>query len=623
MKGIASLIGISVLAKVWCDAMGIPNAWDDFDFTPQGDEVFHMPSVLMKFQNAGQIWLPNDTREDGTPYVNPNKTAYKLDPMFSMFTLPNSAMRAVNMAFNGQTDSYKAPQRGLPFLPQNGLINSMVNSNVGRAIGDELIGSNLLSPFKAMHEIITNSTYFGNNIWERKYLPDGRENPNYDPGRNAASSVMHLLGLDTVLDPNGYNRWVKGGDDMVRQDQVGTISGSGILQHEYASAAISLMSGDLFGAFAEAGELPIKTQRLSSNARTEMNTVVKNTLDHYGDDYRAKISKATSVDEKDRIYADYAKKCADEVARWSAKYNYLLGDNQELVASSTRILMAMTAGEYDDTMAYVQNAYWKASQIAQIESGTALFLKDSDLEDWLANGGTVESFTEEKNRRSQAYNQALDEEWEARKALIDAGYNPEYLAGSSYEDLRAEQRSVSKKIYTSIMDKFEKPVGEFKNYKELKAYYEEMIANASTKNQKVKYASQYNSYVTDIISEAIADYGPAVLNEATYNGKGLTNQISDYIIIPADKYYTGKSPRSSYLKDLFGVGYRNTKNLPSDDELREKWDTVRWLVSHGKPASASTILDTMVKNIKNGRWYASDVDYSNIIKLKSKLRSKQ
>lgn len=623
MKGIASLIGIAVLAKVWCDAMGVPNAWDDFDFNPEGDEVFHMPSVLMKFQNAGQIWLPNDTREDGTPYVNPNKTAYKLDPMFSMFTLPNSAMRAVNMAFNGQTDSYKAPQRGLPFLPQNGVINSMVNSNIGRAIGDELIGSNLLSPFKAMHEIITNSTYFGNNIWERKYLPDGRENPNYDPGRNAASSVMHLLGLDNVLDPNGYNRWVKGGDDMVRQDQVGTISGSGILQHEYASAAIALMSGDLFGAFTEAGELPIKTQRLSSNARTEMNTVVKNTLDHYGDDYRAKMKSATSVDQKDEIYAEYAKKCADEVARWSAKFGYLLGENQELVASSTRLLMAMTSGEYDDTMAYVQNAYWKASQIAQIESGTALFLKDSDLDDWLKNGGTVESFTEEKNRRSQAYNQALDEEWEARKALIDAGYNPEYLAGSSYEDLRAEQRSVSKKIYTSIMSKFEKQVGEFKNYKELQAYYEEMIANAGTKKQKVKLANQYNQYITDIISEAIAEYGPAVLTEATYNGKGITQQISDYIIVPADKYYTGKSPKSNYLRDLFGVGYRNGKNLPSDDELREKWDTVKWLVSHGKPASASTILDTMVKNIKNGRWYASDVDYSDIIRLKSKLRSKQ
>jgi hypothetical protein len=628
MKGIASLIGISVLAKVWCDAMGIPNAWDDFDFNPEGDEVFHMPSVLMKFQNAGQIWLPNDVRDDGTPYVNPDRQAYKLDPFFSMFTLPNSAMRAVNMAFNGGTDSYAAPQGGVGLFT-NGLganmygVNQFFNSPQWRAVSDELIGSNLLSPFKALHEIVVNRTYFGNNIWERKYLPDGRENPNYDPGRNAAASVMHIIGLDNVLDPNGYNRWVKGGDDMVRQDQVGTISGSGILQHEYYSAAVKLLSGDLVGAFTEAGELPIKTQRLTANARTEMNTVVKNTLDHYGDDYRAKIKAATSNDAKDEAYTEYVKKCADEVARWSAKYGYLLGDNQELVASATRILMAMTSGEYDDTMSYVQNAYWKASQIAQIESGTDLFLKEGDLDDWLKNGGTVESFTEEKNKRSQAYNQALDEEWEARKALIDAGYNPEYLAGSSYEDLRAEQRSVSKKIYTSIISKFEKAVGDFDNYKEMQKYYEEMIANASSTKQKAKLANQYNKYVTDIIAEALADYGPAVLNEATYNGKGITQQISDYIIIPADKYYNGKSPKSNYLKDLFGVGYRNKTNLPSDDELREKWDTVKWLVSHGKPASASTMLETMVKNIKNGRWYASDVDYSSIIKLKSKLRSKQ
>ena len=627
-QGIISLIGITVLAKVWCDAMGIPNAWDDFDFTPEGDEEFHMPTVLMKFQNAGQIWLPNDTREDGTPYVNPNKRAYKLDPFFSMFTLPNSVMRAVDMFFNGDVNSYRAPQGGIGLLT-NSLgadmygINQFFNSPQWRAISDELIGSNLLSPYKAMHEIIVNRTYYGNNIWERKYLPDGTENPNYDPGRNVASSIMHLIGLDTVLDPNGYNRWVKGGDEMVNQDQVGTIAGSGILQHEYITAAISLMSGDLFGAMIEAGELPIKTQTLSSDARTELNTTVKNTLAHYSDSYHAAIKKARNVEEKDKAYAEYVKKCADEMARWSAKYDYLLGDNQQLVASATRLVMAMTSGEYDDNLAYIQNAYWKASKIAQIESGTNLFLGQDDLDDWIADGGTVESFIAEKNRRSAAYNQALDDEYEARKALIDANYNPEYLTSYSYEDLKAEQRSVSKKIYTSIMNKFENRVGEFDNYKEMQEYYLEMINNASSTRQKAKLANKYNDYVKDVIAEAIADYGPAVLTETSYNGDGITNQISDYIIIPADKYYTGKTPKSNYLKDLFGVGYRNRVNLPSDDELVERWDTAKWLVAHGKPASASALLESVVKNIKNGRLYASDVDYSNIIRLKSKLRSKQ
>ena len=627
-QGIISLIGITVLAKVWCDAMGIPNAWDDFDFTPEGDEEFHMPTVLMKFQNAGQIWLPNDTREDGTPYVNPNKRAYKLDPFFSMFTLPNSVMRAVDMFFNGDVNSYRAPQGGIGLLT-NSLgadmygINQFFNSPQWRAISDELIGSNLLSPYKALHEIIVNRTYYGNNIWERKYLPDGTENPNYDPGRNVASSIMHLIGLDTVLDPNGYNRWVKGGDEMVNQDQVGTIAGSGILQHEYITAAISLMSGDLFGAMIEAGELPIKTQTLSSDARTELNTTVKNTLAHYSDSYHAAIKKARNVEEKDKAYAEYVKKCADEMARWSAKYDYLLGDNQQLVASATRLVMAMTSGEYDDNLAYIQNAYWKASKIAQIESGTNLFLGQDDLDDWIADGGTVESFIAEKNRRSAAYNQALDDEYEARKALIEANYNPEYLTSYSYEDLKAEQRSLSKKIYTSIMNKFENRVGEFDNYKEMQEYYLEMINNASSTRQKAKLANKYNDYVKDVIAEAIADYGPAVLTETSYNGDGITNQISDYIIIPADKYYTGKTPKSNYLKDLFGVGYRNRVNLPSDDELVERWDTAKWLVANGKPASASALLESVVKNIKNGRLYASDVDYSNIIRLKSKLRSKQ
>ena len=636
IRGAISLIGISVLAKIWCDALGIPNAWDDFDFNPEGDEVFHMPSVLMKFQNAGQIWMPNSGQLDlskGVDWghnvfgmsVDPNKQAYKIDPMFSMFTMPNTVFRAFNTAFNGGTDSYKAPQRGLPFLPTNGVINSMVNSNVGRALGDELIGSNLLSPFKALHEVITNSTYFGNNIWERKYLPDGSENPNYDPGRNAASSVMHLLGLDQVLDPNGYNRWVKGGNNRVKQDQVGTIAGSGILQHEYLTAAIHLLNGDIYEAAVEAGELPIKSQKLATGARTEMNTIVKNTLDHYGDEYREAIKHATSTEDKDKAYAEYMKKSADEVARWSKKYGYVLGKNQELVASMTRMLTAMTSGEYDDNMAYVQDTYWKASKIAQIESGANLFLKDSDLDDWLANGGTVESFAEEKERRSQAYNQALDDEYEARKALIDAKYKPEYLAGSSYEDLRAEQRAVSKKVYTAIMSKFEKQVGEFKNFKEMKSYYENMINSASTTKQKAKYAETYNGYVKEIIAAALADnkLDATVLNEATYNGKGLATQLSDYIIIPAGTYYTGKSPKTSYLKDLFEVGYKSRAKLPSDDEVREKWDTVKWLVSHGKPASAASVLEQTLRNVRNGSLYISDVDYSNMVRLQSKLRSKQ
>lgn len=636
IRGAVSLIGISVLAKIWCDALGIPNAWDDFDFNPEGDEAFHMPSVLMKFQNAGQIWMPNSGQLDlskGIDWghsvfgmsVDPNKQSYKIDPMFSMFTMPNTVFRAFNTAFNGSTDSYKAPQRGLPFLPTNGVINSMVNSNVGRALGDELIGSNLLSPFKALHEVITNSTYFGNNIWERKYLPDGSENPNYDPGRNAASSVMHLLGLDQVLDPNGYNRWVKGGNNRVKQDQVGTIAGSGILQHEYLTAAIHLLNGDIYEAAVEAGELPIKSQKLATGARTEMNTIVKNTLDHYGDEYREAIKHASSTDAKDKAYAEYMKKSADEVARWSKKYGYVLGKNQELVASMTRMLTAMTSGEYDDNMAYVQDTYWKASKIAQIESGANLFLKDSDLDDWLANGGTVESFAEEKERRSQAYNQALDDEYEARKALIDAKYKPEYLAGSSYEDLRAEQRAVSKKVYTAIMSKFEKQVGEFKNFKEMKSYYENMINSASTTKQKAKYAETYNGYVKEIIAAALADnkLDATVLNEATYNGKGLATQLSDYIIIPAGTYYTGKSPKTSYLKDLFEVGYKSRAKLPSDDEVREKWDTVKWLVSHGKPASAASVLEQTLRNVKNGSLYISDVDYSNMVRLQSKLRSKQ
>ena len=645
-QGFLTMAGLAVAAKLWCDVMAIPNAWDDFTFEPQdGDEKFHMPSVLMKMQNIGQIWLPNDVDENGMPTVNPDKEAHKIDPFFSMFTLPNTAFKSIDRFFNGDTNRYPAPQGGLGFVSNMfGAdwygANKFFNSQQVRAVTDELIGANLLSPFKAFYEVLTNSTYFGNNIWERKYLPDGSENKNYDPQRNITASIMHIWGLDEVLDPNGYNRWVKGADvsnnwfgkalggdgsTYVKQDQVGTIKGSGILQHEFITAARALVDGDLAAALIEGGELPIKSEKLSSKARTELNNTVKNTLAHLGDEYRSKIAQANSVDKKDQIFAEYCQKSADVVAKWSKKYDYILGENQNLVASATRLLMAMTAGEYDDRLAYVQNAYWKAATIAQIEASDAgsYWLNDADVEAMANSGMSAEEIAAEKNKRTIAYNQALDDEYDAREALKRANVPEEWFTKYAYEDLKAESRRISAKIYNGITSQLDKPVGEFANFKEMKQYYENQIEATTDKKTKAKIANQYNKYVFDIIAPYVEEYGASVLTDATYNSKGISQQISDYIIIPADKYYTGKSPKTSYLRDWFGVGYRDRRNMPSDDEISEKFSRASKLLNSGKMASASSVIDGLVKNIKSGKLYASNIDYSKIIRLQSKLRSKR
>ena len=628
ITALGSLATCAVVAAVTAKALGIPTAWDDVSWIDEYDGSFKIPDVLLKFQTIGQIWLPNSYSNDRGFYADPTKPMYGLDTMSSIFTLQNSFFRTIDRSINPET-YYAAPQRGLlGTASSEDSINKFLNAPVPRAIGDELIGSNLLSPFKAVYEVVMDSTYFGNNIWEKKKLPNGKDNPNYDPGRNVAAMTMHILGLDQVLDGGkGYNGWVKGKGtaNYVEQDQIGTVKGSGIIQHEFLTAAIDMMNGDYIEAIYGAGELPIKAQTLSSKARTEFNTRVKNIIASYNDEYKSIVKAVdTTNDMKDAAYADYVQKAADAVATWSKKFGYVLGEDQSLVPYVTRTLMAMVSGEYDDNMYYVQDAYWKASNEAQIEGVTSAnyWLDDADLEDWIASGKSAEDFAAEKQKRSQAYNKAMDEEYEARKALINAGYPEEYLTKYSYNDFKAEQRILNKEIYTSLHSKLDMPIGEFDNFKEMKAYYEKLIDGASSEKQKVNIAMRYNTYVFDLIAPYAEKYGANIVNDAYYNGKGLSQDLSDYVILPADKKYYGKNPVSSYIKDVFNVGYRNGDALPSDEEIKEKFIVAQNLMMKGAVSSSLAVLDAMLDQIKKGKMYVSDSDYNKIINMRAILSAR-
>ena len=628
MMGVGSLGALAVIAATQAKALGIPTAWDDVSWIDEYDGSLKIPEVLLKFQTIGQIWLPNAYSEEKGLHVDPTQSMYGLDTMSSIFTLQNSLFRTIDRSINPET-YYAAPQRGiLGSASSEDAINKFLNAPVPRAIGDELIGSNLLSPFKAMYEVIMDSTYFGNNIWEKRKLPDGRDNPNYDLGRNFAASTMHILGLDQVLDGGkGYNSWVKGKGTpgYVEQDQIGTVKGSGILQHEFWSAAVDMMEGKYIEAIYGAGELPIKVQNLSSKARTEFNTRVKNIIAGYNDEYKAITEDpASTSDDKDVAFREYTKKAADAVSKWSSRHDFALGKDQALVPYVTRTMMAMLSGEYDDNMYYVQDAYWKAGKAAQIEGATAAnwYLDDDDLKEWLANGKTAEDFKNEKQRRTEAYNKALDDEYDARQALIAAGYPAEYLTKYSYDDLKAEQRAVNKEVFTSIHSKLDMPVGEFDNYKEMKAYYEKLIEGATSKNQKTNLAMRYNTYVFDLLAPYAEKYGANIVNDGYYNGKGLANDLSEYIILPADQKYYGKQPIANYIKDVFNVGYRKGAALPSDAEIYEKFITAQNLMMKGSVSSSLAVLDNLMDKIKKGQVYVSDSDYNRIINMRAILSAR-
>lgn len=632
------MIGIAALAHAWNTHIGAPSAFEEL-FGDHGDEengTHGIAQSLMNFQDFGKFWLPNT--KDGT--FDPTQRGASVDPFFSIFTLQNSAFRAANKAFfpnqipiNTQRVFYQEDNQNLITRLQG--------------VSDELIGANLLSGYKAIYEFLNNSTYFGNNIWERKRLPDGSENPNYNPLRNLMASVAHIMNLEEVMLGDTTNRWVKGldidtktwkdgeqvdpysvgpeiGEAGKYNGRTGTVAGSGIIQHEYLSALKKANDGEYFDALTESMELPFKTRNYASRARTQLNTEVIAALRNAKKEYDNKV-KSASPEEKDKAYAEFAKKAVNIMHDWSAKNGYALGPNDELTSAATKILVSFMADEYDDVTNRVQNRYDKIKQELKMADGDQFLFSKEAMEAAIADGMSDSEAAELHNKHLTALKEAQIKEYKARQALIEAKIDPNVFDTVDYinDDASAKSASFDKKTYAEILGKLEAPIGEFKNYKEMKAYYEARISEATTTKQKAKLANMYNEQVLDVITPYIeAGYGAAAFNNIYWDGDNLSNKLGPYIILPADKYYGGKYPRTNYLKDMLGIGYRDSRNLPSDKQVEEQLHKVAVSLSKGNISSASALVDNALVQLRKGYWHAAPADYEKLIRMRALLSSR-
>lgn len=652
-----TLIGIAALAHAWNTYIGAPSAWsqlwEDDERAKQG-KFSGIAKSLQNFQDFFKVWLPDQK----TGKFNP-QNANSLDPAFSIFTLQNSGARALNALINPNA-AHISPQRN-----DFGLQNLQIGDwKFGRGVEgamDEFVGANLLAGYKAAYEVLNNNTYFGNNIWEQPYLPDGSENPNYDPGRNFMASIAHILNLDGALEGDllgaGSNRWVKGLDiDSIYwengqqldtpktkglkigkkgkwQDKTGTVSGSGLLQHEYTTAIAAINDGDYFEALSGAMELPFKSRSYTARARTSLNQEVSMALRDAKKEYERDIEGA-SVEEKDKAFAKFASKAVEIVHDWSHEYGDVLGKNDELTATATKILMAFMSDEYDDDLMYMQNMYVKLKQELRMADGDQFIFSKKAAEEAIAAGMSPEEAADKWNKHLTALKEAQMKEYKARLALEEAGINDGLdtsvfdSTDFMYDKMSAESATISKKIYTEIKGKLESPVGEFKNFKEMKSYYEGLIDEASSTKQKAKLAEKYNDYVTDVISPYVEEYGGAIFNDAYWDGDNMSNHFGKYIIIPADQYYSGKSPRANYLKNKLGIGWANAKhpeyneNLPSDKEVKENLNKVANALAKGQISSAKALVDNALLQLRKGYIHAAPVDYDKLIRMRALLSSR-
>lgn len=632
------MIGIAALAHAWNTHIGAPSAFEELfgDHGKEEDGTYGIAQSLLNFQDFGKFWLPND----GNGGFDPTQRGASVDPFFSVFTLQNSAMRAANKAF--------FPNQ-IPINTERVFYQEDNQNLISRiqGVSDELIGANLLSGYKAIYEMLNNSTYFGNNIWERKHLPDGSENPNYNVLRNVMASVAHILNLEEVMLGDTTNRWVKGldidtktwkdgeqvdpysvgpeiGEAGKYNGRTGTVAGSGIIQHEYLTALKKANDGDYFDALTESMELPFKTRNYAARARTQLNTEVIAALRNAKKEYDSKMEKAT-LDEKDKIYAEFAKKAVNIMHDWSAKNEYVLGQNDELTATATKILVSFMADEYDDVTNRVQNRYDKMKQELKMADGDSFLFTKEAMDAAIADGLSDTEAAELHNKHLTALKEAQMKEYKARKALEDAGLDASLFDTTDYINTESAAKSASfdKKTYTEILGKLEAPIGEFKNYKEMKAYYEARISEATTTKQKAKLANMYNEQVLGVIAPYIeAGYSAAAFNNIYWDGDNLSNKLGPYIILPADKYYGGKYPRTNYLKDMLGIGYRDNKNLPSDKQIEEQLHKVAVSLSKGNISSASALVDNALVQLRKGYWHAAPADYDKLIRMRALLSSR-
>lgn len=576
-NSLLTVLGIIGTAAVYNNMTGNTANYDD------------PAKMLTNLQYFGQFWLPG---------------GIKIDPFFSMFTLPNTFTRT----FQGVVDPGSKKhnwQRRFDFGP-------------GNAIMDELIGSNLLAPYKATWEVLTNQTYFGNNIWEKEFLNDGTVNPNFDNFRNNIASILHFLNLDGILsDRPGTNAWVKGENSTY--DVIGTVGGSGILQHEFLTAYSHIKDGNFLEAAVEAMELPIKFQNIKSVARTNLNVDVMNDLREMKNNYDNIVAETDSTSTKTEAYKDFMTSAIERVREWDKKYKISedVDGNRDMIDHMARVLTAFLADEYDDNLNKVQSAFWKAKLDSKM--GDDFALSASQMRD----DETEEEFNKRRNESYKHYNRQLDKEYEVRQQLKELGIDSTYFTSNAYDDVRSAYRGVHKDIITQIDAVLTGKINGYPNFKDMKKNYEQRIAtydnyytNAYTaRTKKAEAANEYNQMLFDAITPFVEKYGVGILDDVYYEGQGLGQKISDYVIIPANKLYTGKNPQRSYLSDQFGIGYRNRSNMPTQEEVTKEFMKAKDALVSGAAAKAMDRVNRILNNIKAGKWSATGKDYSEILQF--------
>lgn len=567
-------MALMVAAQVWNYSTTGQNTITGLIDGAERNDSNDLMAILRDFGSMGRF----EIGENGT----------QIDPFFSVFTLQNSifreSMAGVNM-----------------FAPPGHKLEGV------QPLGQEL-GSLLLSPLRAIMDVV-GGTYYGYSVWGKNASaidPETDEPIPYSPLDNAIAISAHLLGLDNFGIGAGLTY---DGDVQYGKNARGeSITGSGLIQHEYIDAFKAFVVGDAFEGISTALELPFRKNNIDGRARVSLNKNVVGDIRSFKRDYDDAVAKGNLSDEdKDRLYKQFAEKSLQSIRVWNDRYK-VLGDRPVLLKAAQRVVMGFLSDEFDERDNRIKNAYW-AAKIGQL-GGFDQKPNESD-----------EEYEKRSERVRSAYSAQMDKQYAARQVLASLGFK---IDGYDYEDMITKTNVDRDSLNFQFKTQVEKGVGDAKSLKSIYEDYSTRIRNLrNAKNYKGAEAleAEYINQFDSIVSPYTKEYGAGIL----IRNRDFTELAAKYAIIPSAEFrkYSGENGKKYWLQDRYGVGYKNSSALISDSNYMEAYDRLIKDTMKGNSALARAKAEDMLKNIANGRYTVSDRQYNSLIELFSKLRNNQ
>lgn len=565
---LASVVGTIVAAQTYnYIANGHTDLVDAIDSASAGD-----PNDLMYIlNNFGILGRFNIGGDNGVA----------LDPLFSMFTATNTVFRTGSAAFNA-------------IMPPRERIIGVSD------LGHEVF-SLTLSPINTIYDLVSNKTYYGYSIWGRDAgaIDDEGNVIPYDPMKNALAITSHLLGLDRYLDGKGAG--------FMRNERGEIVSGPGLLQHEYIDAISAFDKGDYYGFLMSALELPIKKTNVSGRAIVTLNNNVVNTLRSYKAEYDDKLASGNlSHEDKDKAYKVFAEKSLETLMNWNRDYR-VLENRPELLQAANKVIVGILADEFSDEENKVKNAYWAAG----IDALGGFDKKSHE---------TDEEYEARREKVTAAYNEQQSKERAAREVLASLGYT---IEGREYTDMRSKYYDDKKALLAQFQAVMTGKVGDNPDMGALKKDYTSRLADARARKDKATIAAleaEYINMLDEKLAPYIDKYGVSLLDQ-NYD---FAKEAASYVLIPSSDYfkYTGENANLKWLKDHYGIGYKNSSALIADSDYMGAYEKFVNSTIRGNAAEARARAEAILKNIANGRYTVSDKQYNEIVRLTSKLRNR-